>query len=456
MKTVERTVYEMVEEQKQKTVYDIVMEAKVIHNVQRIPITQHQTQQYTYMRPVVQTLTREVPYTVTRPVRETLTRDVSYLTYYPVCDTQTRMVSYTVQHPVQETHTRTVYRSCPRKVTYTKTVPVHSGRWQTCVQEVPAGKCSDGVQKGGGKESCETKRVCKRVWVPHVEYRQVTRCKTVYDLRAEEVPYTVTRYIPEVRTREVEYTVSRMVPVTQTRPVCYTVMRMIPEQHTRTVAYNVTQMVPETGTRVVPVTTYREVPTTSTVHMPRRVPRTVCYTVKRCVPRTVCVQVPVTVCEPIDAKGKSSQKGDSYVPSDEHQQPNMDSDAPAEIPEPEAVAASAALRLASLTRTETNAETAVDRFASGLTHYRNGNYQAAMEAFEAALNADSSNAKYAYFSALAQREIGQTQRADWFLALGLQLEQTEPIANWGRVMERVQGQGRIWLENARSQGRVVR
>jgi hypothetical protein len=456
MKTVERTVYEMVQEEKQKTVYDIVMEAKVIHNVQRIPITRHETQQYSYMRPVVQTLTREVPYTVTRPVRETLSRDVTYLSYYPVCDTHTRMVSYTVQHAVQETHTRTVYRSCPRKVTYTQTVPVHSGRWETCVTEVPDRKCSDEVKKGADKESCKTKRVCKRVWVPHVEYREVTRCKTVYDMRAEEVPYTVTRYIPEVRTREVEYTVSRMVPVTNTQTVNYTVVRMIPEQQTRTVAYNVTQMVPETGTRVVPVTTYREIPTTSTVHMPRRVPRTVCYTVTRCVPRTVCVQVPVTVCEPVDAKGAGSKKGAGDAPSEQYREPNMDSDDPVEVPEPEAVAANLPLRLASMTRSESVAQTASDQFAAGLSLFQTGKYQAAMEAFEAALNADSHNAKYAYFCALAQREVGQTQRADWFLALGIQLEQTAPIPNWGRVMERVQGNGRIWLETARSQGLVVR
>ncbi len=462
MKTVNRTVYEMVQEQKQKTVYDIVMEEKVINNVQRIPITQHQTQEYSYMRPVVHTLTREVPYTVSRPVRETLNREVSYMTYYPVCDTHTRMVSYTVQHAVQETRTRTVHRSCPRKVSYTKTVPIHSGRWETCVQEVPVAKCSDGAQKGSEQKSCGTKRVCKRVWIPHVEYREVTRHKTVYDMRAEEVPYKVTRYIPEVRMREVEYTVSRMVPVTNTRTVHYQVMKMIQEQHTRTVSYNVTQMIPETGTRVVPVTTYREVPTSSTIHMPRRVPRTVCYTVTKCVPRTVCVQVPVTVCGPSDPKGGASQKsgspqkGDSNWPSDEYQRQDVDSEAPAEVPEPPTVAASASLRLASLTQTQTDEQTAADRFAAGLAHYRTGSYQAAMEAFEAALNADAKNAKYAYFSALTQREVGQLQRADWFLALGLQLEQAEPIANWGRVMQRVQGQGRIWMETARSQGSVLR
>jgi hypothetical protein len=246
-----------------------------------------------------------------------------------------------------------------------------------------------------------------------------------------------------------------MVPVTNTRTVNYTVMRMIPEQHVRTVTYNVTQMVPETGTRTVPVTTYREMPTTSTVHVPRRVPRTVCYTVTRCVPRTVCVQVPVTVCAPIDPKSGPSQKGKEDAPG-EVQERDMDSDAPVEVPTPEAVAANDSLRLASLTRIQSEGDNAADRFATGLTHFHTGNYQAAMEAFEDALNAETTNAKYAYFSALAQREVGQLKRADWFLALGLQLEQAEPIANWGRVMERVQGPGRIWLENARSQGSVIR
>jgi hypothetical protein len=345
MKTVERTVYEMVEETRTKTVYDIVWEAKVVDNVQRVPVTHHETQEYTYMLPVVQTLTREVPYVVNRPVMETLTRDVPYVTYVPVQDTHTRVVSNTVYHPVRETHTRTVYRSVPRKVTYTKTVPIHSGRWQTCVQEIPAATCDDSKQKGGGG-SCQTQRVCKRVWVPHVEYREVTRCRTVYDQRAEEVPYTVTRYMPEVRTRNVEYAVTRVVPVTNTRTVSYQAMRLIPEQHTRTVAYNVTQMVPETGTRTVPVTTYREIPTSSTIHVARRVPRTVCYTVTRCVPRTECVQVPVTVCDPVDPKGGGKHKGDS-IPV-EMSPGDFEENAPAEVPETPAITTSGPTRLASL------------------------------------------------------------------------------------------------------------
>jgi hypothetical protein len=459
MRTVTRTVYEMVEETKHKTVYDIISKQQEVHDVRRVPVVQYVTQEYTYNRPVMQTLTREVPYTICRPVYETHSRDVQYMTYHPVTETRTRTVSHTVYHPVQETRTRTVYHSVPRKICYTKTIKVHSGRWETCVQECPKGSEQKGVQKPD--------RVCKRVWVPHVEEREVTCSKIVYDQRAKVVPYTVTRTIPEVQTRDIEYTVSRMVPMCNTRTVYYQVARMIPEQHTRTVAYSVTQMVPETGTRTVPVTTYREIPTCRTITVPQQVPRTVCYTVKRCVPRTECVQVPVRVCRPAGKgscqKGESCQKGDMLddifdptVP----EPPGVPADpgTPAEPiePEEEPEPSTTAMRLASLTESYDDTQSAAHRFVTGLDLYRSAKHRAALAEFAAAVNADPDNAKYVYFCALAQRQLGLHDLAESSVARAVHLEQAAPVANWGRVMERVQGPSRLWLEDARRQVALTR
>jgi hypothetical protein len=299
MRTVQRLVYEPVEETRQATVYDLIWDQKTIHETQRHVAMQQREVPYTCSRTILETHTREVSYVTYRSFPETHTREVPYLTYVPVPETRTVTIPYTVCRTVEEQRTRTVYRSVPRQVTCMRTVHVQSGHWETRAAEDSAKSSQKGAQ---GLEGA-----CQRVWVPCIEERQVAQTRTVYDLKARVVPYTVTRTVPETRTREVTRTWTRMVPVQQTRLVHYQVMRSIPEQHVRTVPYTVQRQVPETHYRVVSFPVYQEVPITRVVDIPRQVPRTVCYKVTRIVPRMECVQVSVRVCAPSAPSG-STQK----------------------------------------------------------------------------------------------------------------------------------------------------
>jgi hypothetical protein len=298
MRTVQRTVYERVEETRQATVYDVVWDQQTLHETQRRVIMQQREVPYTFYRTLVERQTREVPYTTYRSFPETHTRQVAYLTRVPVSETRTVTVPYTVCRTVEEQRTRTVYCSVPRQVTGTHTVYVRSGHWE--YRETKGDDKS--TQKGDSEGNCQ------RVWVSCVQERQVAHTRTVYDLKARVVPYTVTRTVPETRTREVTRTCTRLVPIQQTRLVHYQVLRSIPEQHVKTVSYLVQRQVPETSYRVECFPTYQDVPTTRVVGVPRQVPRTVCYKVTKIVPRVECVQVPVRVCIPSDPDG-STQKG---------------------------------------------------------------------------------------------------------------------------------------------------
>lgn len=301
MRTVQRLVYEPVEETKQTTVYDMIWEQQTIQDVKRVPVTQAREVPYTYHRKITEVQMREVPYTTYHRVTETQVREVPHLTYVPVTETRVCSVPHTVYQKVEEQQTRTIYHSVPRTIHSTRTIQVRGGRWETCVVDVPG----EPSQKGATQPT----KVCKRVWVPCVEEREVTECRTVFDQKAEVVPFTVTRTIPTTVTREVPRTYTRMVPVRQTRIVPYQVVRTIPEQHVRTVPYTVCRSVPETGTRTVTFVTYEEVPTSRVIDVPRQVPRTVCYKVTRMVPRTECIQVPVRVCDPPGKAGGNMQKG---------------------------------------------------------------------------------------------------------------------------------------------------
>ena len=280
--------------------------ARRVQDVRRVSEICYREEQFSYQRPVCETVSSQVPYTVNRPVCETRTRDVNYVRYLPSYETRTKSVPYTAWRMETESGVRTINYCVPRQECYTTTVPVCSGRWETHTMELPCpcpSSCPPGAQKGAGQKGdpCDTVKVCKRVWVPCVEYKEVTRTRTVYDQRTMEVPYSHCRTVPETRMCDVQYTVCRMMPVTETRTVEYQVMRMVAEQHFRTVSHTVTRMVPEVGTRTVPQSVTREVPITREVCVPRQVPRTVCVTTTRCVPRTECYQVPVRICAPVPA-----------------------------------------------------------------------------------------------------------------------------------------------------------
>jgi hypothetical protein len=332
MRTVQRVVYEPVVETRETTVYDLIWEQETIQDTQRRVVMQTREVPYTYYRTILETQTRDVSYTTYRSFPETQTREVSYLKYVPVPETRTVTVPYTVASTVEEQRTRTVYTSVPRQVTCTRTIHVRTGHWETRAVE----DHDKSYQKGGSG----SKGDCCRVWVPCIEERQVAQTRTVHDLKAQVVPYTVTRVVPVTLTRDVTRTCIRMVPVQQTRLVHYQVMRNIPEQHVRTVPYVVRRQVPETGTRVETFPVCHDVPVSRVVDVPRQVPRTVCYKVTRMVPRTECVQVPVRVCAPSDPGGSKQKGGDDKVTE---AAPKLPSDAATDVTGPEDAGQSVAL-----------------------------------------------------------------------------------------------------------------
>jgi len=66
--------------------------------------------------------------------------------------------------------------------------------------------------------------------------------------------------------------------------------------------------------------------------------------------------------------------------------------------------------------------------------------------------AEPMNALAFYFLALAQREIGDLTAAETTLTTAVELEVRNPIAHWGKRMERVQGERRLWVEKSRRAG----
>jgi hypothetical protein len=99
------------------------------------------------------------------------------------------------------------------------------------------------------------------------------------------------------------------------------------------------------------------------------------------------------------------------------------------------------------------AEAAADLFASGLKLYHDGAFDAAAREFGAAAELAPTKAKYLYFQALAAYQKGDFNAASGLVKTGVRVEQENPGESWGRMMERVQGPHRLWLEDARRQTR---
>ncbi|REK06708.1 MAG: hypothetical protein DWQ37_21910 [Planctomycetota bacterium] len=109
-----------------------------------------------------------------------------------------------------------------------------------------------------------------------------------------------------------------------------------------------------------------------------------------------------------------------------------------------------------LTSARSASQDASQAFARGLQSYRNGNLGDAQMAFGAATAADPDNALYLYHQALvAYDQYGAEAANDW-LARAIDAERESPVKNWGRRMERVQGQVRLWIEQARRQAGLRR
>jgi Flp pilus assembly protein TadD len=97
-----------------------------------------------------------------------------------------------------------------------------------------------------------------------------------------------------------------------------------------------------------------------------------------------------------------------------------------------------------------------EAFEQGLNAYRAHSMNNAVGSFETASAAEPENAMFRYYQALAIYELHGAEAANETLRQAVELERAQPIANWGKRMERVQGRNRNWVENARRAAGVAR
>jgi hypothetical protein len=277
--------------------------------------------------------------------------------------------------------------------------------------------------------------------------------------------YTVVRLVPETHTRVVPYTVARVVPQMHSQTVTYPVCRTVVEHQTYTVPYTVCRMIPQTAVRKVSYTTWQTIPCTTTVCVPRVTPRQVPYKVTRCVPKVCYKQVPVRICCPVSDCGCTSPAAEAPTATPE-------SDPYDSAPAPPAALYNAPAILGAMPAAEPQAEeekpepvlivsmqkkagadAALDLFTSGLKLYSDGAFDAAAREFAAAAELAPAKAKYVYFQALATYQKGDAVAAAELVKTAVSVENANLGESWGRMMERIQGQHRIWLEEARRQGR---
>lgn len=69
--------------------------------------------------------------------------------------------------------------------------------------------------------------------------------------------------------------------------------------------------------------------------------------------------------------------------------------------------------------------------------------------------AAKNGAMHYYLLALEYRRRGEFAAAEDLLQSAIGAERRQPIARWGRLMERVQGRDRMWIERARSEAGVA-
>ena len=95
-------------------------------------------------------------------------------------------------------------------------------------------------------------------------------------------------------------------------------------------------------------------------------------------------------------------------------------------------------------------------FDKGLIAFRSRSLSSAIGDFDSALSAEPTNAMYHYYRALALYDRDGADAASDALRQAVQLERDQPITNWGKRMERVQGRNRLWVEDARRAAGLVR
>ena len=154
--------------------------------------------------------------------------------------------------------------------------------------------------------------------------------------------------------------------------------------------------------------------------------------------------------------GGSFQSGDEKILYDgpAENAPNINHDAPpAPTPEPDSSTGiqRSPFRLTAVTESQGDG---LNDYNRGMRSFRDGDMTIALEAFEAAANAEPRNALYAYYRALAMFNLQGADAANDWLTQAVQLERDKPVAGWGKRMERVQGRARLWVEQARANAGV--
>lgn len=95
-------------------------------------------------------------------------------------------------------------------------------------------------------------------------------------------------------------------------------------------------------------------------------------------------------------------------------------------------------------------------FQRGLTAFRAKNMNGAAAEFNAAAELEPDNALYHYYLAMSTFETAGADAANEARQKAIELELREPIKDWGRRMERIQGRSRVWIEQARRDAGLVR
>jgi len=95
-------------------------------------------------------------------------------------------------------------------------------------------------------------------------------------------------------------------------------------------------------------------------------------------------------------------------------------------------------------------------FNRGVASFRSRELNDALASFEAAIVAESDNAIYQYYLAMTLFGLSGAEAGQAALARAIELEQQQPIADWGKRMEREQGRGRIWVEKARRDAGITK
>jgi hypothetical protein len=95
-------------------------------------------------------------------------------------------------------------------------------------------------------------------------------------------------------------------------------------------------------------------------------------------------------------------------------------------------------------------------FERGLSAYRSGSMNDAARQFEAASAAEPDNALFHYYRALAMYDLYGAEAAVEAREQAIQAELRQPVAGWGKRMERVQGRARLWIEQGRRDAGLVK